>query len=179
MLIFNYKPMRTLLLYTFLFLVLPTQSQSYDRNLKTNITDEGILYYIYNLKMKSKCEDAKVLEYDYTYLDERDYVTFTATCVTTDIADIDSFYISLPTGEQFGFDVEKIYTEHKSKWHTRFRVNFGYAIWHKMYGYDTSFRLTLLCKNKRKITFEDSAKAWKKNRKKLSHIQEVIEVNKN
>lgn len=176
---FKYLPMRTLLFYTLLFLVLPIQSQSYDKHLKTNITSEGILYYIYNFKMKSKSEGAKSLEYDFTHLNERDHVTLTATCITTDIANIDSFYLSLPTGEKFECGVEKIYTEHKSKWRTRFRVNFSYDLWQEMYGQNVPFRIILLCKDKKQIIFEDSAKAWKKNRKKLSQIQEVIEVNKN
>lgn len=179
MLIFNCLNMKTLLFYLFLLLTLPIHAQSYNKNLKTNITNEGIMYYIYDLKTKSICDNTQPLEYDFTYLDSHNNVAFTATCTTTDIANIDSFYISLPTGEKLVCDVEKIYTERKSKWHTRFRVNFSYNFWLDMYKQDTPFEIILTCKNKKQIIFKDSMKTWKKNKKKLSQIQEVIDTNKN
>ncbi len=138
-----------------------------------------MMYYIYDLKTKSICSNTLPLEYDFTYLDNRDKVTFTATCITTDIANIDSFKISLPSGDKLVCDVEKIYTERKSKWHTRFRINLSYNFWMDMYRQNTPFEIILICKNKKQIIFKDSMKAWEKNRKKLSQIQEMIDTNKN
>lgn len=179
MLIFNYLNMKTLLFFFLFLLALPAHSQSLNKNLKTNITNEGMMYYIYDLKTKSICDDTQPLEYDFTYLDSRNDVAFTATCITTNITNIDSFYIAFPSGEKLACDVEKIYTERKSKWHTRFRVNFSYNFWLDMYKQDTPFEIILTCKNKKQIIFKDSMKTWKKNKKKLSLIQEMIDANRN
>ena len=47
-----------------------------------NVTQEGNLYFIYGLKMKSQTDDVKSLEFDYTFVESRDYVPLTATCIS-------------------------------------------------------------------------------------------------
>lgn len=170
--------MRRCLLYIFLLLSFSVYSQSYNKSFIMNVTQEGNLYFIYDLKMKSQTEDVKSLEFDYTFVESRDYVTLTATCISKNSVILDSLSLLLPTGCKYSNAVDKIYTERKSQWQTRFNCNIDYDFWLKMYDSDTPFQLVLQDKNGVQIIYEDSKKGWKKNKKKMQSIQEVISVNR-
>lgn len=170
--------MRRYLLYIFLLLSFSVYSQSYNKSFIMNVTQEGNLYFIYDLKMKSQTDDVKSLEFDYTFVESRDYVTLTATCISKNVVSADSLSLLLSTGCKFSNGVDKIYTERKSQWYTRFHCNIDYDFWMKMYDSDTPFQLVLLDKNGTQIIYEDSKKGWKKNKKKMQSIQEVISVNR-
>lgn len=170
--------MRRCLLYIFLLLSFSLYSQSYNKSFIMNVTQEGNLYFIYDLKMKSQTEDVKSLEFDYTFVESRDYVTLTATCISKNVVSVDSLSLLLPTGCKYSNGVDKIYTERKSQWHTRFHCNIDYDFWMKMYDSDTPFQLVLQDKNGVQIIYEDSKKGWKKNKKKMQSIQEIISVNR-
>lgn len=170
--------MRKLILCMFLLLSLSSFSQSYKKNFLMNITEEGILHYVYGLEMKSLCDGVEALEYDYTCVGSRDYVTLAATCISENVVNIDSLYVLMPSGTTFACGVEKIFTELKSKWQTRFRVTVDYDFWLEMYGADAPFKIMLVCKDKSQIVYEDSRKNWMKIWKMMTKIQSVVKVNR-
>lgn len=170
--------MRRCLLYIFLLLSFSAYSQSYKKSYVMNVTPEGNLYFIYDLKMKSQSDDVKSLKFDYTFVESREYVTLMATCISKNAVNIDSLSIILPTGCKYADAVDRIYTDRKSHWHTRFRCNIDYDFWMNMYSSDASFELVLHNKNRTQIKYEDSKKGWKKNQKKMQYIQEMISANK-
>ncbi len=170
--------MRRCLLYIFLLLSFSLYSQSYNKSFIMNVTQEGNLYFIYDLKMKSQTDDVKSLKFDYTFVDSRDAVSLTATCVSKMAVNIDSLSLHLPNCVKYEYVVEKMYSEKESLWRTRFRVNIDYDVWLNMYNSESPFELILLCKNREPIVYKDSKNRWRKNKKKMQSIQEVISANR-
>lgn len=172
--------MKNLLFLLFVFCATVAGAQTYSNSFYMNIHEEGKLFFIKEMKMSHFAgAKAKKLRYDYTHIDARANASITATCCTKEMTNIDSLFVVLPDGRKYGYPVEKIYNEKKKfTWVNRFRAYLDSSLWFDMYKCEEPFTIVVSSKNNEDIQFKDSKSDWKKNRKKMQFIHELIEINK-
>ena len=172
--------MKRILFFALLCCALGVSAQNYGNSYFMNVHKEGKLYFVKEMKMAHHGgAKARKLRYDFTHIDARDNVSITATCYTKGMINIDSLFVLLPDGRKFGYPIEKIYNEKKRfTWKNRFRAYIDSALWFEMYKSEEPFVIVVGSKNQEDVFFKDSAYSWKKRKKKMIFIQDLVELNR-
>lgn len=150
---------------------------SVSKRYTTFLTESGMLYFINPMHMP-KCNGNLTkygLTFDITYLSgDNDSVSFTTTIVTPTIERLDSVFIKNES-KIVRAKTELIYCEpYKSYYVNRLRFYIKRSEWKELYGCMTPYVIEFgnhLC-------FSFYQNKWRKERKTISEIINIIELNK-
>jgi len=140
----------------------------------------GNVYFIHPQKgFESRdAEVTKALEYDITYVSDRDSATYTFSYFTKNVLKTDSVKIYSSQGELlYVAPASMYYVQPKKKnWQQRASISIPFPLLTQIYNAPSPYTLSLVGGNK-EIRYVLKPKAWEKQSYKVSRIFQIVEFN--
>ena len=172
--------MRQFFLLIVIFPYFAINAQKTEKSYIMSFYKDGLLFFILPQPIFKTSNNIaqKDFIFDITYLTKNDSSSFTATYTTKINFPADSIHIQDSDGSVISTPLKMIFIDKKSsQWIYRVRFMVSFELLRRLYISEYPYRVYIVS-NKNRIEYQYSTNEWKKKRKKMNEILDIIKINK-